>query len=48
MTTQMDFKPKGGGGDRITAAVAKIPGLSTKQRADVRAEFVSLMKDQAK
>jgi hypothetical protein len=50
MTTQMRFTPKEpqAGGDRITQAVAKIPGLSAKQRTDVRAVFVQLVKDQAK
>jgi hypothetical protein len=49
MTTTIDFKPKGqANGDRITAAISKIPGLSSKQRQDVRAAFVSLMNDQAK
>jgi hypothetical protein len=38
MTTQMDFKPKGAGGDRITQAIAKIGD------AEVRQAFVKLMK----
>jgi hypothetical protein len=46
MTTKMAFQPKGanGPGDRINAAIAKIGGLSTQQRGEVREAFVKLMK----
>jgi hypothetical protein len=44
MSTTMDYRAKAKGPDRITAAVAKIPGLSAKQRADAREAFVQLMK----
>jgi hypothetical protein len=45
MTTKMPFRSKGSPGpDRIDATIAKVPGLSARQRDAVRQAFVELMK----